>query len=216
MAATMRLITDKSTLLFFILLSLAYLIPLAASQACNTNSNPYCRGVAQFEALCCPYPNVCYWSNRNGQPACCPAGQNCQANAAASIATTQHATPISTITVTSTSTLRGAATTPAAATTFVGVVAGPIPSVATQVQTVTSVTVLQPTTAVSQPAVLTTVTTGVAAAGQGSVSGVFVTVTQVQFVGGCGRSRDGGLTAMARLVMWIGMVLGGLLEGGDF
>jgi hypothetical protein len=44
---------------------------------CGTNQNPYCKGNSVLEQLCCPYPNVCYWENRNGDAACCPAGQVC-------------------------------------------------------------------------------------------------------------------------------------------
>ncbi|KPI38514.1 uncharacterized protein AB675_4174 [Cyphellophora attinorum] len=44
---------------------------------CNTDQNPYCAGNNQFEQLCCPYPNVCYWADRQGTPACCPAGTVC-------------------------------------------------------------------------------------------------------------------------------------------
>ncbi len=45
--------------------------------SCGTDQNPYCAGNSVLEQLCCPYPNVCYWQNRNGDPGCCPAGQWC-------------------------------------------------------------------------------------------------------------------------------------------
>lgn len=48
-----------------------------ASAQCNTDQNPYCRGNNEFEQLCCPYPSVCYWADRQGTPACCAAGQVC-------------------------------------------------------------------------------------------------------------------------------------------
>ncbi|OAP65046.1 hypothetical protein AYL99_01018 [Fonsecaea erecta] len=48
-----------------------------AANSCGTDQNPYCAGDSTFEQICCPYPNVCYWQNRNGQPGCCPAGQVC-------------------------------------------------------------------------------------------------------------------------------------------
>lgn len=191
--------TSKLTLF---LLSFVHLFHCTVSQGCNTNSNPYCRGVAQFEALCCPYPNVCYWSNRNGQPACCPAGQSCLANAAGvttTAAATQPVTPTSTVTVVVTSTIRGGTTTPATATTFVGVAASSVAQ--TLYQTVTSVTYLQqPTTEPSQPTIFTTVTTGAAVVGQSSASGVFVTVTQVQYVGGSAQSRH-----VSSTVVWMGL-----------
>lgn len=49
----------------------------AALAQCNTDQNPYCRGNDDFEAICCTYPNVCYWADREGTPACCPAGSVC-------------------------------------------------------------------------------------------------------------------------------------------
>lgn len=49
---------------------------------CNTNQNPSCGGNILFMSLCCPSPAVCYWKNRNGEPGCCPAGQNCLTDAA--------------------------------------------------------------------------------------------------------------------------------------
>lgn len=64
--------------LLFSLTLLSILVALAVAQnSCNTNQNPYCAGNSIFEQICCPYPNVCYWQNRNGQPGCCPAGQVC-------------------------------------------------------------------------------------------------------------------------------------------
>ena len=66
----------KSLPLFHALSLLSFILSLVEAQ-CNTDQNPYCAGNAQFEQLCCPYPNVCYWQNRNGDPGCCPAGQAC-------------------------------------------------------------------------------------------------------------------------------------------
>ncbi len=48
-----------------------------AQNGCGTDQNPYCAGNSVLEQLCCPYPNVCYWQNRDGEPGCCPAGQVC-------------------------------------------------------------------------------------------------------------------------------------------
>lgn len=64
----------RATLICLVHLLLA---SLTLSQ-CNTNQNPYCAGNSQFEQLCCPSPNICYWSNRNGDPACCQAGSDCR------------------------------------------------------------------------------------------------------------------------------------------
>lgn len=47
---------------------------------CNTDQNPYCRGNKQFEQLCCTYPDICYWSDRSGTPACCQAGTDCSSD----------------------------------------------------------------------------------------------------------------------------------------
>jgi len=44
---------------------------------CNTNQNPYCAGNSKFEQLCCPYPAVCYYSDRYGGVGCCQPGQKC-------------------------------------------------------------------------------------------------------------------------------------------
>lgn len=64
----------RSTLLYLIFLLLTSL----TNCQCNTDQNPYCAGNSQFEQLCCTYPNICYWSNRNGDPACCQAGSDCR------------------------------------------------------------------------------------------------------------------------------------------
>ena len=60
-----------------LLVFLLCLVTTTNAQSCNTDQNPYCRGNKKFEAICCPYPNVCYWADRQGTPACCPAGQSC-------------------------------------------------------------------------------------------------------------------------------------------
>ena len=44
----------------------------------NTAANPYCNGDARFANVNCPTPGVCYFKDRLGTPACCPAGQICQ------------------------------------------------------------------------------------------------------------------------------------------
>lgn len=56
--------------------SLAVASTTIVNNGCGTNQNPYCAGNSILEQLCCPYPNVCYWE-RNGNGACCPAGQWC-------------------------------------------------------------------------------------------------------------------------------------------
>lgn len=62
-----------------ILLPIAFILFTTTIHAqCNTDQNPSCAGNSQFEQLCCAPGSVCYWSNRNGDPACCPAGTDCQ------------------------------------------------------------------------------------------------------------------------------------------
>lgn len=71
----MAALTIHARAIFICLVHL--LLAHLTSCQCNTNQNPYCQGNGQFEQICCTYPNVCYWSNRNGDPACCPAGTDC-------------------------------------------------------------------------------------------------------------------------------------------
>lgn len=66
-------------MLYFSFIAVALFATSVPAQ-CDTNQNPYCAGQPQFEQLCCQYPAVCYWSNRNGDPACCAAGQDCRAD----------------------------------------------------------------------------------------------------------------------------------------
>lgn len=73
--------------LLLILLELPFLIHSAPQQTSDINidisqqsssgSNPSCADVA-FAHISCPSPGLCYYSDRSGTPACCPAGQNCQ------------------------------------------------------------------------------------------------------------------------------------------
>lgn len=69
--------SNASHLVLFSLLPILFAPIIECQSDCGTNQNPYCAGNSQFEAICCPYPNVCYWEDRLGQPACCPAGQSC-------------------------------------------------------------------------------------------------------------------------------------------
>lgn len=47
------------------------------SQGCEaTSRNPYC-DPSFANLICCPSPNVCYWADRQGTPACCADGQVC-------------------------------------------------------------------------------------------------------------------------------------------
>lgn len=51
---------------------------IVVNAQCNTDQNPYCAGNSQFEQICCTYPDICYWSNRDGTPACCQSGSDCR------------------------------------------------------------------------------------------------------------------------------------------
>src|SRR5271154_195292 len=62
-----------------ILILVSFLTSQVLAQ-CNTNQNPYCAGNSKFEQLCCPYPAVCYYSNRYGGVGCCQPGQKCYGN----------------------------------------------------------------------------------------------------------------------------------------
>ncbi|ETN41948.1 uncharacterized protein HMPREF1541_03887, partial [Cyphellophora europaea CBS 101466] len=68
---------SESTMLSLANVAVIPLLILGAVAQCNTDQNPYCRGNDQFEAICCPYPNVCYWADRQGTPGCCAAGSVC-------------------------------------------------------------------------------------------------------------------------------------------
>ncbi|KIW34545.1 uncharacterized protein PV07_01322 [Cladophialophora immunda] len=71
----------------------------AAQNSCGTDQNPYCAGDSTFEQICCPYPNVCYWQNRNGEPGCCPAGQVCDGSSPYYPSTPQPTPTLQTTTV---------------------------------------------------------------------------------------------------------------------
>jgi hypothetical protein len=62
-----------------ILILVSFLTSQVLAQ-CNTNQNPYCAGNSKFEQLCCPYPAVCYYSDRYGGVGCCQPGQKCYGN----------------------------------------------------------------------------------------------------------------------------------------
>lgn len=70
----------SSLIVVVLTLLLDWITPAVGGNSCGTDQNPYCKGNSALEQLCCPFPNVCYWQNGNGQPACCPAGQNCDGN----------------------------------------------------------------------------------------------------------------------------------------
>jgi hypothetical protein len=60
------------------LISTILILPISVlSQACEaTSQNPYC-DPSFANLICCPAPNVCYWADRQGTPACCASGQVC-------------------------------------------------------------------------------------------------------------------------------------------
>jgi hypothetical protein len=60
------------------LITVLSLVPsYVLSQACAaTSQNPRC-DPSFSNLICCPYPNVCYWADRQKTPGCCPQGQVC-------------------------------------------------------------------------------------------------------------------------------------------
>ena len=74
----------------------AWIAPVEAGNSCGTDQNPSCKGNSVLEAICCPYPNVCYWQN-NGSPGCCAYGQSCDGSS-------PNTTPTTTTTCTTTPT----------------------------------------------------------------------------------------------------------------
>ena len=76
-----------------ILILVSFLTSQVLAQ-CNTNQNPHCAGNSKFEQLCCPYPAVCYYSNRYGGVGCCQPGQKCYGNG---ITITPTLIPVSTL-----------------------------------------------------------------------------------------------------------------------
>jgi hypothetical protein len=55
-----------------------FLLPTSVlSQACaETGQNPHC-DPSFANLICCPYPNVCYWADRQKTPGCCAQGSVC-------------------------------------------------------------------------------------------------------------------------------------------
>ncbi|EXJ93738.1 hypothetical protein A1O1_02131, partial [Capronia coronata CBS 617.96] len=155
------------TILLTVLLGIVVL-SLAQSN-CGTNQNPYCAGNSVFEQLCCPYPDVCYWQNRDGAPGCCPQGQVCNGQAY-NPPTTVHPT---TITITSsTSETTPTSTLHSTVTTFVNGGGGVIVTTQPSVVTVT--------TGILGGGVYSTVTSGVVGVYStvtSAVVGVYSTVT---------------------------------------
>ncbi|KIW81741.1 hypothetical protein Z517_04767 [Fonsecaea pedrosoi CBS 271.37] len=148
-------------------------LPAAVAQnSCGTDQNPYCAGDSTFEQICCAYPNVCYWQNRNGEPGCCPAGQVCDGSSPFFPSTpTLQTTTIhpSTVTITPTPTPAPSTTVTGGGVIIVTTVPNSIVTVTTQPNSVTTVTTIY-----SNPCgggVCSTVTSGVV--------GVYSTVTSV-------------------------------------
>ncbi|RMZ88484.1 hypothetical protein DV736_g4287, partial [Chaetothyriales sp. CBS 134916] len=113
-------------------LVLCFYVSLVLSQGCNTDQNPYCKGNKQFEQLCCPYPSVCYWADRAGTPACCPAGQSCQAAGGVITAplptTTIYTTPVTVETASEQSTVTSYVTNPTTAVVVITSTQAPVES----------------------------------------------------------------------------------------
>lgn len=67
-------------------------IDIDISQQSSSGSNPSCADVA-FAQISCPAPGLCYYSDRSGTPACCPAGQNCQTGTGTGSSDTSSSVP---------------------------------------------------------------------------------------------------------------------------
>ena len=128
-----------------------------AFSQCNTSDNPTCGKDKRFDALCCPYPNICYWADRQQNAACCPAGQTCLTGG-------QGGEPVSTITPVIKTTLSTIAQpestttyvqSPVTRTTAVIPVNPPTTTISTIQQSITTTTSPVPTTTPT-----TTVVTG--------------------------------------------------------
>jgi hypothetical protein len=66
-----------SSLAIALISIILYFSTYVLSQACvATSQNPYC-DPSFANLICCPSPNVCYWADRQGTPACCAQGQVC-------------------------------------------------------------------------------------------------------------------------------------------
>ena len=57
-------------------LLISFFSSLAGAQ--GSAGNPYCASDPRFSTVDCPAPNVCYFKDRLGNVACCPAGQACE------------------------------------------------------------------------------------------------------------------------------------------
>lgn len=146
---------------FVLYLSFIALFAGFTTAQCNTNQNPHCAGEPQFEKLCCQYPAVCYWSNRNGVPACCAAGQDCRADGGPGTTVVLPVTYVQVTTAYATSVI----TQPRQTVTYTP------PATTQQFSTVNTI---------ATPAVVVVGTTSAAAtaATANGANGAFVTVTQ--------------------------------------
>lgn len=59
-------------------LAILLLIGVVSFGAQGSDGNQYCDSDPRFGSLNCPPPNVCYFKDRLGNVACCPAGQKCE------------------------------------------------------------------------------------------------------------------------------------------
>lgn len=164
-------------LLSFIALLLARL----TTAQCNTNQNPYCAGQPQFERLCCQYPAVCYWSNRNGDPACCAAGQDCRADGGPGTTVVLPVTYVQVTTATAYAT--SVLTQPRQTVTYTP------PATTQQFSTVNTV---------ATPAVVVVGATNTQASAN-AANGAFVTVTQAPSMAASERERGSSLFAKVLL-----------------
>lgn len=213
------------------LLVLLFLYFVTSTEAqCNTNQNPYCAGVAQFEALCCPVGSICYWSNRNGDPACCAGGTDCSSDGGpqggfvlSSVTQVTQVQQTSTVYATQVpNTAVVIATVPATTyvqptTTYYQTSTSTYPSTWYNYYSTVTTTVPGQSTIYTTPQSFSTVTsanvvvvtetnaiTGVVVATQPSANGAYVTVTQYQAIAAAPKQTECRLS-LSSLVAIVGM-----------
>ncbi|KAK5939211.1 hypothetical protein PMZ80_008514 [Knufia obscura] len=171
------LILTRLTILLCLVLTL--FTPPTSAQ-CNTDQNPSCAGNSAFEALCCAPGNICYWSNRNGDAACCQAGTDCQGDGGPAFVAPVVPNPVTQV----------QKTTYFAETVYSSTV--PLQSTVTYYESKTSIWSPTPSfaslsTVVTPGVVVVTSTFPVVQTAPVETGGAYVTVTQVNVVAGAAR-----------------------------
>lgn len=184
--------------------------PLLFQSNCNTQDNPTCGKDKRFDALCCPYPNICYWANRQQEAACCPAGQTCLTGGSAGepVSTIRPVvqTTLSTIRESTTFTQPPPPPTTTASivpivpvTSTLSTVQNPVASTTTVEQSSTRTTRVAPSTATVTGQSTTVVTTGTQATTP-PTGPTYVTGDGTLVVAQAGNTKT---TELYKLLLWI-------------